>query len=296
MRRLVLATRGSALALAQARSVAGALKSRHSDLDVELRTVHSEGDQRVDLPLSQSGGQGLFTRVLEEALLKGEADCAVHSLKDLPTQLPEGLALAAIGKREDWHDAWLSRDHASALALPQGAVVGTGSPRRRTQLSRLRPDLRYVELRGNVDTRLRKIDQGDVDGAVLALAGLKRLGLEAHVRSIFDGNELLPAPGQGFVAVETRDSGEAYTLCRDAFNHAESEIEAVCERAFLARLRAGCMSPVGTLAKLEGASLSLHVFVALNPERPMRREAFGPGRGGRALAEGLADALLAGGL
>jgi len=287
-----MATRGSALALAQSRSVAAALEALHPGLTVGLNVLKSEGDQRTDMALSTAGGQGLFTKVLEEALLRGEADLAVHSLKDLPTTLPEGLALAAIGTREDWRDAWLSPVSQSPWDLPEGAKIGTGSPRRRAQLSLRHRGLRFAELRGNVDTRLKKIAAGEVDGGVLALAGLNRLGLAGQVRHIFGEEELLPAPGQGFVCVETLAEGEAFGLCR-AFNVAAAQAEASCERAFLARLQAGCMAPVGALARSNGANLSLVVFVGFSPEHPIRMRAEGGISSAVALAERLADQVLA---
>jgi hydroxymethylbilane synthase len=285
---LRLATRGSALALAQSRSVASALMALHPDLNVELSVLKSEGDQRTDVPLSVAGGQGLFTKVLEEALLRGDADLAVHSLKDLPTAIAPGLALAAIGAREDWRDAWISPGYGGLDELPEGACVGTGSSRRRAQLSGIRPGLRFAELRGNVDTRLKKVAAGEVDGAVLALAGLRRLGLADRVRRVFSEREMLPAPGQGFIAIETLAQGDAFRLCR-AFNHPGAEAEAACERAFLARLQVGCMAPVGALARTEGGRIRLQTFVGLDPERPLRQQADASVEGalelGRALAE-----------
>jgi hydroxymethylbilane synthase len=275
---LRLATRGSALALAQSKGVAAALRSLHPGLAVELSVLKSEGDQQADQPLSAGGGQGLFTRVLEQALLRGEADLAVHSLKDLPTAKTQGLALAAISAREDWRDAWLSQAYASPMDLPGSAEVGTGSPRRRAQLALLRPGLRFSELRGNVDTRLNKVASGAVAGAVLALAGLKRLGLESAVRRIFGEDEMLPAPGQGFLALQTLAQGPAFDLCR-AYNQAQAEAEALCERAFLARMQSGCLAPVGALARIAQGRLTLKVFVGLDPAHPRRLQAEGdPGR------------------
>jgi hydroxymethylbilane synthase len=295
VKRLRLATRGSALALVQSRAAAAALEAAHPGLAVELTVLKSEGDRRQDAPLSQAGGQGLFTRVLEEALLKGEADLAVHSLKDLPSTLAGGLVLAAVGKREDWRDAWLSSGAALPWDLADGALVGTGSPRRRAQLALRHRGLRFAELRGNVDTRLKKIAAKEVDGAVLALAGLKRLGLAAQARHIFTEEEMLPAPGQGFIALETLAQGGARGLCA-VFNDPFAEAEAICERAFLERLQSGCMAPVGTLARGDGQRLSLDVFVAFNPERPVRTRMDGELAQARGLGLALADKLLAEGL
>jgi len=297
MKRLRLATRGSALALAQSRSVAASLEAMHAGLSVELCILRSEGDQRADVALSQAGGQGLFTRVLQDALLKGEADCAVHSLKDLPSASPDGLALAAVSAREDWRDAWLSPGSADPWCLPEGVLVGTGSPRRRAQLLARRPGLRFAELRGNIDTRLQKIDAGEVAGAVLALAGLRRLGLQGAVRHAFSEDEMLPAPGQGFIGIETRADGEARALCR-SYNAPWAEAEALCERAFLARLESGCMAPVGALARTAGGRMTLKAFVGLDPARPLRLEDSAPAAGpaeAEALGRALADRALAGG-
>lgn len=293
MKPLRLLTRGSALALAQSRGVAARLEALHAGVKVELHVIKSEGDQRSDVALAAVGGQGLFTKVLEEALQRGEADLAVHSLKDLPTQLAAGLSLAAVSEREDWRDAWVSPKAATPWDLPQGALLGTGSLRRRSQLLQRRGDLRFAELRGNVDTRLRKIADGEVDGAVLALAGLKRLGLAAQVRHVFSEAEMLPAPGQGFLGIETRDQGEALALCR-ALNAPQAFAEAACERALLARLEAGCHAPVAGLARAAGAEMHLKAFVALAPGAPVLAEKRGPAADPVALAWALADEILAG--
>lgn len=292
MRPLRLATRGSALALAQSRWVAAELMRLHPGLAVELDVLKSEGDQRADVALSAVGGQGLFTQALEQALDSGAADLAVHSLKDLPTQLAPGLVLAAISEREDWRDAWVSAQAASPWDLPQGAVVGTGSLRRRVQLQLKRPDLAFAELRGNVDTRLRKIDAGEVAGAVLALAGLKRLGLQARARWVFDGQAMLPAPGQGFLGIETRDRSDVLRLCR-ALNVPRAEAEARAERALLSRLGVGCHAPVGALAQADGERLRLQAFVGLDAARPLRAEKTGLLKDPEGLGAALAEEILA---
>jgi hydroxymethylbilane synthase len=291
--KLRLATRGSALALTQSRWVQSELQRLHPGLEVELQVLKSEGDQRTDVALSAVGGQGLFTKALEEALQRGDADLAVHSLKDLPTQLAPGLGLAAISEREDWREAWVSSKAATPWELPPGALVGTGSLRRRAQLALKRPDLKYAELRGNVDTRLRKIAAGEVDGALLALAGLKRLGLQDKARTILSGEELLPAPGQGFLAIETKDRSDALRLCR-YLNVPRAEAEAQAERALLARLEAGCHAPVGALAVTEGEEIVLKAFVGFDAARPVRAELRGPAKDPVALAWALGDRILKG--
>ena len=290
MKPLRLATRGSALALAQSKAVAAALEAAHSGLKVELIILKSSGDQKADVPLASAGGVGLFTKELELALQRDEADLAVHSLKDLPTQLSAGLALPAITAREDWRDAWLSANAKSPWDLATGATVGTGSPRRRAQLAMKRPDLKFVEFRGNVDTRLAKLKRGDVDGAVLALAGLNRLGLQDEASYLFTEAEMLPAPGQGFVAVETRDLGEAFKLCQ-ALNVAQAFAEATCERALLARLGAGCHAPVAALARTHGSQIHLKAFVSLGA-KPLLLESEGPALDGAALGWALAEKAL----
>jgi hydroxymethylbilane synthase len=260
---LRLATRGSALAMVQSNAVAAALRAAHPGLTVDIIQMKTGGEQMPDIPLSGGGGVGLFTKELEQALLRGGADLAVHSLKDLPTQLAPGLALAAITKREDWRDAWLSAKYASPWALPQGATVGTGSPRRRAQLALHRPDLKFVEFRGNVDTRLAKLERGEVDGAVLAMAGLNRLGLQGHVKHAFTEAEMLPAPGQGFVGIETLDKGEARSLCA-ALNDAQAFNEATCERAVMARMEAGCSAPLAALARQGEGRLHVAAFFGID--------------------------------
>lgn len=287
---LRLATRGSALALAQSKAVAADLERMHAGLKVELQILKSTGDQKADVSLATAGGVGLFTKELEAALQAGTADLAVHSLKDLPTQLAPGLALAAITEREDWRDAWLSPRAATPWELPMGSVIGTGSPRRRAQIALKRPDLQFIEFRGNVDTRLGKLERGDVDGAVLASAGLNRLGLGVKVTALFSEEEMLPAPGQGFVAIETKDKGPAFELCR-ALNVARAEAEAHCERALLARLEAGCHAPVGALARTQGSEIHLKAFVGLGSS-PVLVERSGPASAAVAMAWALAESVL----
>jgi hydroxymethylbilane synthase len=269
------------------------LEEAHPGLQVELCILKSEGDQRTDVALSAVGGQGLFTKALEEALIKGEADLAVHSLKDLPTQLAPGLVLAAVSAREDWREAWVSAKAPSPWELPPGALVGTGSLRRRAQLRLKRPDLRFAELRGNIETRLGKVDAGEVDGALLAMAGLKRLGLQGRVRKVLDEDELLPAPGQGFLGLESRQHSDVFRLCR-SLNVPRAENEALAERALLARLEAGCHAPVGALARTQGDQIHLKAFVGLDEAHPLRIEKRGPAVDPVGLAWAAADEALKG--
>jgi hydroxymethylbilane synthase len=263
-----LGTRGSALARAQAEWTVTRLREAHPGLKAELVIVKTSGDQKPDVALSAAGGVGLFTKELEDALLKNEIDAAVHSLKDLPTRLSPGLTLAAISKREDYRDAWLSSK--DFKALPAGALIGTGSPRRRAQLQQLRPDLKFTEFRGNVDTRLKKLASGEVVGAVLALAGLKRLGLESHARSLFTQDEMLPAPGQGFLGFECRSGDSGGLALLKALVDPEAEACAVAERSFLDRLGAGCQAPVAALALGENSNLALKGFTQNKDGRVFR--------------------------
>jgi hydroxymethylbilane synthase len=284
-----LGTRGSALALAQAE--ASAKRLRASGLEVELKILKTSGDQKPELPLSQAGGIGLFTKELEEALLRQEIDAAVHSLKDLPTRLAPALSLAAISTREDFRDAWLS--NVDFEKLPQGAVLGTGSPRRRSQLLVLRPDLRFVEFRGNVDTRLKKLEKGELSGAVLALAGLKRLALESKARSFFSAEQILPAPGQGFLAYECRAEDKASTVALQVLHDPAAAACAQAERMFLDRLGAGCHAPVAALAESDGSRMLLRGFTQNKDGKVFRGSLEGPLAADGSLGSRLAEQLIA---
>jgi hydroxymethylbilane synthase len=258
---LRVGTRGSRLALWQADHVAARLRAAHPGLAVERVVISTTGDRVVDVALSKVGDKGLFTRELEEALRAGEIDVAVHSLKDLPTEMPDGLTLGAILEREDPRDALVGPARGIAT-LPPGARVGTSSLRRRAQLLAQRPDLQVVDLRGNVPTRLAKRERGDCDVVVLALAGLRRLGLEEEVAVILSPDELLPAPGQGAVAVQSRgdDAGVASLLA--SIDHATTRLTVAAERGLLARLEGGCQVPVGALAQPVAGRVRLRGVVA----------------------------------
>ncbi|HEY7989927.1 MAG TPA: hydroxymethylbilane synthase [Stellaceae bacterium] len=252
---LRIGTRGSALALVQTAQVAAALAVSDPALAapgaIATVPIRTTGDKVQDRPVAEIGGKALFAREIEEALLDGRIDIAVHSTKDLPTFLPQGLAIAAYLKREDPRDAFLSRRADSLEGLPRGAAVGTSSPRRTAQLLHERPDLKIVQMRGNVDTRVRKLDGGDYDAIVLALAGLKRLGLADRVTSIIPAEQMLPAPAQGAIALETRaDDNRAVDYCV-AINHAETSICVGAERAFLAVLGGDCRTPIAALARID---------------------------------------------
>lgn len=259
---LRVGTRGSRLALWQADHVAACLRSAQPGLVVETVVITTKGDRVVDTALSRVGDKGLFTRELEEALRDGRVDVAVHSLKDLPTELPADLVIGAVLEREDPRDAFVGRAEGGLAGLPRGARVGTSSLRRRAQLLEQRPDLRVVDLRGNVPTRLAKVERGDCDAAVLALAGLRRLGLEAKVASVIEPQELLPAVGQGAIAVQSRAGDPRTAPWLAALDHAPTRLATFAERAFLARLEGGCQVPIGALATLAEGRLRVRGLVA----------------------------------
>lgn len=253
---LRLGTRASKLALVQAEMVRAALRAK--GVDCALVPVKTSGDRIQDRPLADAGGKGLFVKELEDALLKGEIDLAVHSMKDVPTALPSGLAIAALLPREDPRDAFLSRGAKSLADLPKGARIGTSSVRRQAQVLRARPDLVPVLLRGNVDTRLAKLEAGEFDAMLLALAGLKRLGLEARATSILEADEWLPALAQGAIGIEVREGDAQTRSLVAALNDAKTEVALACERSFQSVLDGTCRTPIGGLATLAGRTLSFH--------------------------------------
>ncbi|HLJ52970.1 MAG TPA: hydroxymethylbilane synthase [Rhizomicrobium sp.] len=253
-RTLRLGTRGSRLALAQAEMVRSALAARGRACDLVI--LKTSGDRIQDRSLADAGGKGLFVKELEDALLRDEIDLAVHSMKDVPTQLPAGLALSAFLKREDPREAFLSHKTATLGGLPSGARLGTSSVRRQAQVAQRRPDLKLMLLRGNVDTRLRKLDAGEMDAIFLAYAGLKRLGLEGRATDILSLAEWLPSLGQGVIGIEIRTTD---TWAREELgflNDEPSEIALICERAFQAALDGSCRTPIAGLARIEGDTLS----------------------------------------
>lgn len=255
---LRIGTRKSKLALWQANFVKERLEERGHT--VELVLITTTGDKILDAPLAKIGGKGLFVKEIEEALLRGDIDLAVHSLKDVPMVLPEGLTLGAITERENPFDVLLSRDGKSLEELPIGAVVGTSSLRRQVQIKRRRPDLRVEILRGNVDTRIRKMEEGLYDAIVLAYAGVKRMGLEGRMTQILE--DFIPAVGQGSLAIEIREGDERVRSAIDFLDHRESRLRAECERAFLRELQGGCQVPIGAYAWVEGNTLKLKAFIS----------------------------------
>ena len=286
---LTVGSRGSQLALWQARWIQARLQG--FGIESRLEIIHTTGDKITDVALSKVGTKGLFTKEIEEALLSGAIDVAVHSLKDMPTDLPAGLILAAIPEREDPRDALIGGRLAE---LNQGARVGTSSLRRAAQLRSMRPDLQISDIRGNLDTRLRKLDESKYDAIVLASAGLRRLGWEARISELLDPSVMCPAVGQGALAVETRDdSGEAREVCR-RLDHAATRAAVTAERAVLATLGGGCQVPIGAHATVDGSTISLRsIVVSPDGGQVIRKEANGPLADAAALGHALGDQLLA---
>jgi hydroxymethylbilane synthase len=252
-----IGTRGSPLALAQARQVATRLAAAHglAPEQCELVIIKTTGDKITDRPLIEAGGKGLFTKELEEALFAGDIDLAVHSMKDMPAVLPQGLAISAILEREDPRDAFVSLKYASLDAMPAGAVIGTSSPRRQAQVLRARPDLHVVGFRGNVETRLRKLEEGVADATFLACAGLNRLGLSQHITAAMPTDVMLPAVAQGAIGIEIRSDDEATARLIAPLNDAATALCVTAERAYLAQLEGSCRTPIAGLAELDGNAL-----------------------------------------
>ena len=249
---LTLGTRGSKLALAQSNGIADALRLAHPDLDISIQVIGTRGDatQAANVPLSSFGEKGIFAKELETALLTGEIDLAVHSMKDLEHTLPEGLVIAAVPAREDPRDALIG---ATLEALPMGARVGTGSVRRRALLLSHRPDLMLLEIRGNIDSRLRKWREGQYDAICLAVAGLNRLGLQENIAEILDPDWFTPDPGQGALAIETRINDQRVRTFTASLGHPKTQAETRAERAFLRHIGGSCKTPVGALAVMDEA-------------------------------------------
>ncbi len=289
-----LGSRGSQLALWQAHHVRSRLETTHPGLTIHIQALHTTGDRITDVPLARIGDKGLFTKELDQAILDGHVDLAVHSLKDVPTRLPDGLALVAVTEREDPRDALLTgAGHASSLAgLPAGATVGTSSLRRRAQLLHFRPDLVVQDLRGNLDTRLARLAEGRFDAIILALAGVRRLGHEERVSALLGPPDWLSAVGQGALAIVAR-AGDAATAGLVApLDHAPTHACTAAERAFLRALEGGCQVPIGAVAELAGDDLVLEGFVAsLDGTAYLRSSAHGPVTQPETLGQALADEL-----
>jgi hydroxymethylbilane synthase len=269
--RLRIGSRGSQLALWQANHIAGRLhENGHEEVEIEI--IHTTGDKITDVALAKVGAKGMFTKEIEEALAHARIDLAVHSLKDLPTELSEQFEIAAVPQREDPRDAFCSKKYSSIEELPQGARVGTSSLRREAQLKGVRSDVVVHPLRGNVDTRLRKLESGDYDAIILATAGLNRLGRTEVVRQILPVEIMCPAAGQGALAIETRAKDEGVIAALAFLDHAATRAETDCERALLTKLGGGCQVPIGASAKLQEGVLHLEAVVASPDGRLLIRE------------------------
>ena len=293
-RPLIIATRESPLAVWQAEHIKARLETLHEGLRVELLGMTTRGDQILDSPLAKIGGKGLFVKELETALLDGRADLAVHSMKDVPMAFPEGLGLAVICAREDHRDAFVSNDFDSLDSLPQSAVVGTSSLRRQCQLQSARPDLRIRSLRGNVNTRLRKLDEGEYDAIILAGAGLMRLEMADRIRELLSPEQSLPAVGQGALGLETRTDDPLVQALIAPLACEQTTACVLAERAMNTRLNGGCQVPIAGFAELHGSELRLRALVGSpDGERMLRAEAQAGASEAEALGITVAEALLA---
>ena len=297
MPEIKIATRESALALWQAEYVKAELEKHHADVSVKLVPMTSRGDKILDVPLAKVGGKGLFVKELEQAMLEGRADIAVHSMKDVPMEFPEGLGLGVICEREDPRDAFVSNSYQSLDQLPSGAIVGTSSLRRQSQLLAMRPDLEVSFLRGNVNTRLAKLDAGEFDAIILASAGLKRLGFDERIASYISPETILPAGGQGAVGIEYRVDDKNILSLLQVLHHAPTAARVLAERAMNKKLEGGCQVPIGCYAELkDDDTLWLRGLVA-EPygDKVISDELTGPAEKAEELGVELAERLLAAG-
>ena len=288
-----IATRKSPLAMWQAEHVAAALKAAHPGIQVELLGMSTQGDKILDTPLAKIGGKGLFVKELEQGMLEGSADIAVHSMKDVPVELPEGLHLPVIMERENPRDAFVSNDFADLDSLPQGAKVGTSSLRRQSQIMARRPDLELLPLRGNVNTRLRKLDDGEYDAIILAAAGLIRLKFADRIRAFIEPEQSLPAIGQGAVGIECREDDERVNALIAPLHHAQTAIRVRAERAMNNRLEGGCQVPIAGHALLDNDQLWLRGLVgSVDGKTIIRDEIRGAAADAETLGVTLAERLL----
>lgn len=291
--KLTIGTRQSLLALWQSNHIAALLRKQYPDCQVELKKIVTKGDRILDVPLAQIGGKGLFTKEIETELLEGTVDLAVHSLKDMPTVLPEGLCLTAITERANVGDAFVSNKYASFQELPQGAVLGTSSLRRKAQLLAARPDLKIVDLRGNVDTRLRKLDEGHMDAIILAAAGLERLGYQDRIRQVIPAEVCIPAVGQGALAIECRSEDPEVRAMLEFLNHLPTRQATDAERAFLGLIEGGCQVPIGVYAKVEAEEIKIEgIIAALDGSTVLRNTITGPAAKAAELGKTLGQQML----
>jgi len=289
-----IGTRGSQLALWQANWTRTAIMEKFPGTTVELVIIKTKGDKILDVPLAKVGGKGLFVKEIEDAMLDGRIDIAVHSMKDMPARIPEGLCIGAVPERETPHDALVSSNRLPLDRLPRGARVGTSSLRRGAQLKGIRPDIEIIPLRGNLDTRLKKLDTQDLDAIILAAAGLKRMGLEDRISQYIDDTVMLPAVGQGALCIECRENDPVIAPVMAALNHSETRTVVMGERAFLNRLEGGCQVPIAAHGKLSGKTITLSGLVAsLDGVTVIRESISGPARNAEQIGVSLAERLIA---
>jgi hydroxymethylbilane synthase len=288
-----IGTRASLLAVTQSTMIKELIEKQHPGTTVELVKIMTKGDKILDVPLAKVGGKGLFVKELEDALLDGRADLAVHSMKDVPTDLPEGLHLGIVTERENPRDAFVSNKYDNVLALPQGATVGTSSLRRKSQLACLRPDLVIEDLRGNVDTRLRKLDEGQYDAIILAAAGLNRLNKSDRITSLLEPAQMLPAIGQGALGLELRKDDAELLEGIFFLNHADTATAVRAERAFLLRLEGGCQVPIGAFATTDGDTVTLTGLIAsVDGKEILKEQETGPAAEAAEMGTRIAEKLL----
>ncbi|MFJ5446511.1 hydroxymethylbilane synthase [Methylobacillus methanolivorans] len=293
-KKLVIASRESALAMWQAEHIQACLQALYPDTEVTILGMTTTGDQILDSPLARIGGKGLFVKELEQALADGRADLAVHSMKDVPMHLPPGFALAAIGEREDPRDAFVSNDYPNLESLPAGSIVGTSSLRRQSQLQARFPGLKVESLRGNLQTRLRKLDEGQYAAIILAAAGLKRLGLESRIREAIDPDQSIPAVGQGALGIEINAERHDLLDILAPLNHAETAACVEAERGMSRALAGSCQVPLGAFAQQQGDTLHMTGFVAsIDGKELLRESAQGSADQPEALGQALAAQLVA---
>jgi len=288
-----IGTRASLLAVTQSTWVKEQIEKHHPGTTVELIKITTKGDKILDVPLAKVGGKGLFVKELEDALLDGRTDLAVHSMKDVPTDLPDGLHLGIVTERENPRDAFISNKYSDVLDLPQGATVGTSSLRRKSQLASLRPDLIIEDLRGNLDTRLRKLDEGQYDAIILAAAGLNRLGMADRITSLFSPVQMLPAIGQGALGIELRKDDVELLEGISFLDHAITATAVAAERSFLLRLEGGCQVPIGAFATADEKSVTLTGLIAsVDGREILKDQATGPAEKAAEIGTELAEKLL----
>jgi hydroxymethylbilane synthase len=291
---IVIGSRGSALALAQTEQIKARICSRFPDAAVSIKIIRTSADKDTTTSIRSGSSIGVFVKELEQALCKGEIDIAVHSMKDLPTTIPDGLQIAAIPERENARDALIAEGRQSLSQLPAGACVGTGSVRRQAQLLALRPDLKVKDIRGNLDTRLNKLRHGEYDAIILACAGLNRLGYQNRVAAVLDYDQMLPAPGQGALAIETRRDDLRVQELTAFLNHAPTAVAVLAERSFLHQMGGGCNVPVAVLAQLDGSIMHIDGLAASPDGRTIVRDQVQGNVGSaKEAALALADRILA---